>query len=45
MWKISAEQALRMDILGSAYAAFEEEQKGSILPGKHADLIVLEADP
>jgi predicted amidohydrolase YtcJ len=44
-WKISAEAALRMYTLGSAYAAFEEDQKGSISPGKHADLVVLDADP
>ncbi len=44
-WKISAEEALRMYTLGSAYAAFEEDQKGSITPGKHADLVVLDADP
>jgi predicted amidohydrolase YtcJ len=44
-WKISAEEALRMYTLGSAYAAFEEDQKGSISPGKRADLVVLDADP
>ena len=44
-WNISAAEALRMYTLGSAYAAFEEDQKGSISPGKHADLVVLDADP
>jgi predicted amidohydrolase YtcJ len=44
-WKISPEQALAMYTLGSAHAAFEEDQKGSIAPGKHADLVVLERDP
>ncbi len=44
-WSIGAEEALRMYTLGSAYAAFEEDQKGSIVPGKHADLVVLDADP
>jgi len=44
-WKISADEALRMYTLGSAYAAFQEDQKGSISPGKHADLVVLDADP
>lgn len=29
----------------AAYAAFEEEEKGSIAPGKYADFIVLEKDP
>ena len=44
-WKISAVEALRMYTLGSAHAAFEEDHKGSISPGKHADLVVLDADP
>jgi predicted amidohydrolase YtcJ len=44
-WAITAEEALRMYTLGSAYAAFEEHEKGSISPGKHADLVVLDADP
>jgi predicted amidohydrolase YtcJ len=44
-WKITAEAALRMYTLGSAYAAFEDDQKGSISPGKLADLVVLDADP
>ena len=34
-----------MYTLGSAYAAFEEGQKGSITSGKHADLVVLDRDP
>ncbi len=38
-WSISPAEALRMYTLGSAYAAFEEDQKGSITPGKHADLV------
>jgi len=44
-WKISTEQALYMYTYGSAYAAFEEHTKGSISPGKLADLVVLDADP
>jgi len=44
-WRISTEEALRMYTLGSAYAAFEEDQKGSITPGKRADMVVLDADP
>jgi len=44
-WRITPEQALRMYTLGSAYAAFEEHQKGSITPGKLADMVVLDADP
>jgi predicted amidohydrolase YtcJ len=44
-WKITPAQALHMYTLGSAYAAFEEQHKGSIIPGKVADLVVLDADP
>jgi predicted amidohydrolase YtcJ len=34
-------QALHAWTLGSAYAAFEEHRKGSLVPGKLADLTVL----
>jgi hypothetical protein len=44
-WRISAEEALRMYTLNSAYAAFEEDRKGSLEVGKLADLVVLDADP
>jgi predicted amidohydrolase YtcJ len=44
-WAISAEEALRMYTLGSAWCAFEEETKGSLSPGKFADLVVLDGDP
>jgi predicted amidohydrolase YtcJ len=39
--KISAEEALRAYTMGSAYAEFLEEEKGSITPGKLADITVL----
>ena len=44
-WAISADEALRMYTLGSAWCAFEEETKGSLSPGKFADVVVLDRDP
>ena len=42
---ITPEEAIRAYTLNSAYASFEEGIKGSIEPGKLADLTVLGADP
>ncbi|MCP3818169.1 amidohydrolase [Streptomyces sp. A3M-1-3] len=42
---VTALEALRAYTLGSAYAGFEEHLKGSIRPGKLADLAVLDTDP
>jgi predicted amidohydrolase YtcJ len=42
--KLSVEEALRAYTYGSAYAAFEEKEKGSIAPGMLADLAVLSDD-
>ncbi len=39
--KISVEDAVKCYILNNAYASFEEDIKGSIEPGKLADLVVL----
>ena len=43
--RISPFEALRMYTEAAAYASFEDATKGSISPGKVADLIVLSADP
>ena len=43
--RLTVEEALRCYTLGGAYASFEEELKGSLTPGKLADLVVLSADP
>jgi len=42
--RLSREEALRAYTLGSAYAAFEENDKGTLTPGKLADLVVLDRD-
>jgi len=42
--KMTREEALRSYTLDCAYAAFEEDVKGSLTPGKLADLVVLSKD-
>lgn len=42
--KITLEEAVRAYTLGSAYAEFQEQVKGSITPGKLADLVLLDRD-
>jgi predicted amidohydrolase YtcJ len=42
--RLSREEALRMYTLDAAYGAFEEDLKGSLTPGKLADLAVLSKD-
>ena len=40
--KLSLAEAIEHYTLGSAYAEFQENEKGSIAPGKWADLVVME---
>ncbi len=42
--RLSVEEAVRAYTSGSAYAAYQEEQLGTLQPGKLADLIVLDRD-
>ena len=42
--KMTRMQALRSYTLDCAYAAYEETEKGSLVPGKLADLVVLSND-
>ena len=41
---LTREQALRSYTINNAYAAFEEDIKGSLTPGKLADITVLSRD-
>lgn len=43
--KLTVAQVIEGYTLGSAYAAFEEREKGSITAGKLADLVLLDRDP
>jgi len=43
--KISVDEAIYLYTMASAYASFEENLKGSITPGKVADLVILGEDP
>jgi predicted amidohydrolase YtcJ len=42
--KITLDQAIRAYTVGSAYAEFADQVKGSITPGKLADLVMLDRD-
>lgn len=43
--KVSRQQALRMATINNAWLNMEERTKGSLEPGKFADLVVLSEDP
>ena len=43
--RITVAEALRCGTINGAYASFEEKLKGTIEPGKFADLVVLAEDP
>jgi len=41
---MTREEALQTYTINNAYAAFEENIKGSLTPGKYADIVVLSQD-
>ena len=43
--RITRKEALQIETINNAYLTFEERIKGSIEPGKLADLVVLPEDP
>jgi len=42
--KITVDEALRAYTINAAYASFEEQLKGSLIPGKLADFVILNQD-
>ena len=43
--RISVSEAMQICTMNGAYASFEEGIKGSLTPGKLADIVILEKDP
>jgi predicted amidohydrolase YtcJ len=43
--RITVSEAMKICTINGAYASMEEDIKGSIMPGKLADLVILAADP
>ena len=43
--RLTREEAIRAFTLGSARLAHQEDKKGSLEPGKHADLAAYDVDP
>ncbi len=43
--RISVTEAMRICTMHGAYASFEEDIKGSLEPGKLADIVILDKDP
>ena len=42
--KISVEEAVRAYTVGSAYAEFTDDVKGTLAPGKLADIVIIDRD-
>jgi predicted amidohydrolase YtcJ len=43
--RVSVSEAMKICTMNGAYASFEERIKGSLTPGKLADIVIIEADP
>lgn len=43
--RVSVDEAIKVWTLDGAYATFDENNKGSITPGKLADFVILQKDP